>query len=42
MTVPELDPEKVQHYAELVAASAQQSMNCALSFVGEQLGCTAH
>ena len=38
MTVPELDPEKVQHYAGLVAASAQQSMNCALSFVGEQLG----
>jgi 2-polyprenyl-3-methyl-5-hydroxy-6-metoxy-1,4-benzoquinol methylase len=33
-----LDSEKLGQYAQMVAGTVQQSLNCALSFVGDQLG----
>jgi len=38
MSTAALNPEKLDRYAKMVAGTAQQSLNCALSFVGERLG----
>ena len=38
MDTATLDPEKLDNFAQMVAGSAQQGMNCALSLVGDQLG----
>ena len=38
MPAAALDPDKLKDMTRMVAASAQQSMNCALSLVGQQLG----
>jgi 2-polyprenyl-3-methyl-5-hydroxy-6-metoxy-1,4-benzoquinol methylase len=38
MSNAELNPEKLQEYAQMVAGTTQQALNCALSFVGDHLG----
>jgi len=38
MSTTNLDPEKLEQYAQMVAGTAHQGLNCALSFVGDQLG----
>ncbi|MDX1382057.1 MAG: class I SAM-dependent methyltransferase [Thermoanaerobaculia bacterium] len=38
MSRPDLDPQKLEQFTQLVAGAAHQGMNCALSFVGDHLG----
>jgi ubiquinone/menaquinone biosynthesis C-methylase UbiE len=38
MSTVDLDPKKLEQYAQQVAGTTQQGLNCALSFVGDQLG----